>query len=156
MDLIIKIVAKYLFVLIGPIAAYVFWKADALSRKTLILRGIVVLVLGIVLAKGAGALYFEPRPFVTLHRAPLFPHEADNGFPSDHTLLVFACAFLLYPFNKRAAGASMVVGAMVGGARIAALVHSPLDIATSTVFALISGVVAAKAIKLPQPQTPEG
>jgi undecaprenyl-diphosphatase len=156
MNTLITIAGKYLFVLIGPVAAYVFLKADAAWRKTLLLRGIMVLVTGIVLAKGAGALYFEPRPFVTMHRQPLFPHEADNGFPSDHTLLVFSCAFLLYPINKRAAGAAMLIGAFVGAARVAALVHSPLDIAASIGIALLTGLAAAKIIKLPHNVAPEG
>lgn len=139
--------AKYLFVAVFLCVAASFWKATPSQRRTLVLRGLVVALLSVIFAKGAGALYEEPRPFVVLHVAPLIPHEPDNGFPSDHTLLVFACAFLLAPFMRSTSFVAILIGVAVGGARIASHLHSPLDIAASILFALVGNVVAGLLIR---------
>jgi len=81
------------------------------------------------------------------HVAPLIPHDADNGFPSDHTELVFACAFLLLPFSRRVSAAAGIVGAAVGAARIASLLHSPLDICAGIGFAGIANVAACAIVR---------
>jgi undecaprenyl-diphosphatase len=107
------------------------------------------LILAVVLAKGGGALYNEPRPFVVQHIAPIVPHDADNGFPSDHTLLSFACAFLIFPFSPRAAGPALLIAATVAMARIASLLHSPLDIVASILMAAVANIIAWKAIPIP-------
>jgi len=78
---LIIICAKYLFAAIPLILIYVFWQISNAQRRVLLLRGLLVCILAVVLAKGGGALYNEPRPFVVQHIAPLIPHEADNGFP---------------------------------------------------------------------------
>ena len=150
MNTVIAICAKYLFVLIAPLFALVWFQSSASDRKTLVMRGAVLLIVGVLMAKGAGALYFEPRPFVSLHRQPLIPHEADNGFPSDHTLLVFGCAFLIFPFMRPMGIAAAGIGVLVASARVAALVHSPLDIVTSIGIAAAASLLAARLL----PRTP--
>jgi undecaprenyl-diphosphatase len=146
---LIVISAKYLFVLIPLILLGVLWPLSAAQRRVLILRGIVVLIIGVILAKGGGALYNEPRPFVVQHVSPLIPHDADNGFPSDHTLLAFACAFLLFPFSRRAAIVAVLIAAAVGVARIACLLHSPLDIIASILMAAVANVIAWLVVRIP-------
>jgi len=146
---LIIICAKYLFITVPLLLLYVFWTLSNARRKTLLLRGIVVCILAVILAKGGGALYNEPRPFVVQHVAPLIPHEADNGFPSDHTLLCFACAFLLMPFSPRAIGPVLLIAVTVALARIASLLHSPLDIVASIFMAAIANSIAYFAIREP-------
>ena len=153
--------AKYLFVAIPLIVLWVFWTLSPADRRLLLLRGLVVLVIAVALAKSGGALYTEPRPFVVQHTAPLIPHDADNGFPSDHTLLAFACGFLLYPIASRAAGPALLIAATVGAARIAALLHSPLDIVASILMAAVANLIAWKVIRDPAdaasaPNAPKG
>jgi len=146
---LIIICAKYLFIAIPLLLLYVFWTLSNAQRKTLVLRGLIVCILAILLAKGGGALYNEPRPFVVQHVAPLIPHEADNGFPSDHTLLCFACAFLLVPFSPRMIGPALLISVTVALARVASLLHSPLDIVASIVMAAVANVIAFVAIREP-------
>ena len=144
---LIILCAKYLFAAIPLILLYVFWQLTNAQRKLFLLRGLVVCTLAILLAKGGGALYNEPRPFVVQHVAPLIPHEADNGFPSDHTLFCFACAFLLIPFSPRAIGPALLVAVTVCLARIASLLHSPLDIVASILMAALANIVAYRVIR---------
>lgn len=137
----IVICAKYLFVLAPLLFAFVF-AAQPQARRSLLIRGVLALVIAVVLAKIGGALYEEPRPFVVRHVAPLIPHEPDNGFPSDHTLVCAVCAFLILPLSRPLAIAAGVVTLTVGAARIAALIHSPLDILASISFAAIAAFAA--------------
>ncbi len=154
MDELILFCAKYLFAAIPLILLFVFWQISWEQRKLLILRGILVLILALVLAKGGGALYFEPRPFVVQHTVPLIPHDADNGFPSDHTLLCFACAFLIIPFAPRAIGPALLIAATVGMARIASLLHTPFDIVASILMAALANFIAWKVVRDPADAAP--
>ncbi len=146
--------AKYLFVLTPLLALAVFWKCSAANRKTMFVRGLIVLMVGVVLAKAGGALYFEPRPFVVHHVAPLIPHDANNGFPSDHTLLTFGVGFLLFPFSRRVAAIAVLVAATVGLARILCLLHSPLDIGASILMAAVGNLIAWQAVRRKESMVP--
>jgi undecaprenyl-diphosphatase len=135
-----------LFVLSPLIVGWVFWHAGSDDRRVLAIRGAAAMLLALLFAKGAGALYPEPRPFVVHHRVPLIPHAPDNGFPSDHTLLTFACAFLVLPFSLPAALAGMAVATAVGLARVASDVHTPLDFVASLLFAALANFLAWRLI----------
>ncbi len=133
------IAAKYLIVVPLLLLMWEFVRANSEQRRTLMRRGLLAGVIALALAKIGGAMYSEPRPFVAHHFTPLIPHEADNGFPSDHTLLAFTCVFLL--FAQGAMPWALLAGlfaAAVACARIASGLHSPLDIGASIVFAALA------------------
>ncbi len=134
---LLRVVANYLIAI--PLLAFVicFWLNPG-SRRDFLLRGVVVLVSGFLLAKIGGALIDDPRPFVALHRSPLIPHEADNGFPSDHTLLGVSLALLILPVTRWLSLVALVAAILVGCARVACLIHSPLDIVGSIGMAVIA------------------
>lgn len=151
MTALIVFCAKYLFVVPPLLVLLVFGKAAPEQRRAMLLRGLIVLAVAVVLAKIGGALYDEPRPFVVRHVAPLIPHAPDNGFPSDHTELSFCCVFLLVPFSLPVAGAASLVALAVGAARIASLLHSPLDIAASILFAAVANLIAGATVRPRRP-----
>jgi undecaprenyl-diphosphatase len=142
MNSLIVFGASYLVALCPIMVAYVLWKASPRQRRVLLLRIAIVTILGIAMAKTGGALYNEPRPFVLLHATPLVAHGADSGFPSDHSLVAFGCAFLILPYSVPLAGATFLIAALVGIARVASLLHSPLDIGASILFAGVANAVA--------------
>ena len=155
--MLIVFCAKYLFVVPPLLLLYALWRADNATRRQTILRGLIALGVAGGLAKGGGALYDEPRPFAALHLVPLIPHAADNGFPSDHTLLVFCCVFLLLPLSRPLAAASLVAACVVGAARVLCLLHSPLDIGASVVFAAASvgaAMLASRGLARPRSSAP--
>jgi undecaprenyl-diphosphatase len=134
--------AKYLVFLIC-LAAFIYWLTLPRKQKiNLAVFGIIVALVSLVLAKLGSALYYDPRPFVTHNVTPIYPHGADNGFPSDHTLLASFVAVSVYYLNKRLGIGLFVLAALVGIARIAGHIHSPIDIIGSMVFAIIGGLVA--------------
>ena len=139
--------AKYLVVVPPLVVAFVWLRSDSETRRLLFWRAAVVAAVSVLLAVAGGAVYHEERPFVLHHVLPLIPHPADNAFPSDHTLLSSACAFLVLPFRRWAFGANLALACVVGAARVACLLHSPLDIGASIVFGALANVAALAAIR---------
>jgi undecaprenyl-diphosphatase len=95
----------------------------------------------LALAKLAGKLYYDPRPFVHGACRAVVPHAADNGFPSDHTLLGAAMAAIVWRYSKLW---SVIIGLLtiaVGSARVVGCIHSPIDI----IGAFAIGIVGALA-----------
>ena len=128
----------YLFVVLGILLAWLQ------TRKNLRLQFVVATVLAgviaLILSRIANKLYYDPRPFVTEHVKPLIAHVADNGFPSDHALLTMTLTAITYLYNRKVAAAMLVLTIVVGGSRILARVHSPLDIGTGWVIGIVGAV----------------
>src|SRR5947209_4934856 len=93
--------AKYLFLFILATAVVWFFKQPRSKQKEILLYSIVSLPIIYAVLKIAALFYFDARPFVVGHFAPLLPHEPDNGFPSDHTILSAAAASIVFPYNKK-------------------------------------------------------
>lgn len=143
MDAVIVVVAQYFFLVSIAITAMTWLGLPAYRRWTLATAGITGGLAGLGLIALAGALYYDPRPFVIQHIHPLFAHAADNGFPSDHaTLTMFLAVCVL--FCSRPWGIVLAVNALlVGAARVLAHVHSPLDIAAGYVIGVVAAALAS-------------
>ena len=74
--------------------------SDFQRLRTLVLASIA-LPLVFLTSRVASLLFENPRPFLEHDFVPLITHAADNGFPSDHALLVFAVASVVLTFNKQ-------------------------------------------------------
>lgn len=142
--------AKYLIIFPLLLVCWEFWRATPEELRVMLRRGILAGILAVAFAKVGGAFYNEPRPFVAHHFTPLIPHEPDNGFPSDHTLLAFTCVFLLLaqlaiPELLLAA----LFGLVIASSRVRSGLHSPLDIGASIVFAAIAVGISALVFRRP-------
>lgn len=127
--------AKYLWWTIGLAALVYFLRQEREKQKEMILFAMFALP-AIYLAAGlAGAAYFNPRPFVAGNFTPLIPHDATNGFPSDHMLLSSALAALVFAFNKKMGMVLFAAAFLVGASRVYAGVHHWLDIFASFIIA---------------------
>ncbi len=78
--------ANYLWYAVIAIAVVLFFTLPRPKQIRLLMLAILVLPLGYLASVIAAALYYDPRPFVVGHFAPLIPHKPSNGFPSDHVL----------------------------------------------------------------------
>ncbi len=139
--------AKYLFAVVVALAVIYFFLQKRKVQKEMLLFAVVSLPITYIVAKIAGHFYFDPRPFVVQHVAPLIPHAATNGFPSDHALISFAFAALLFIFNKKWGLLAGLVAIVVGISRVYVRVHSPIDIVGSFVIALSVAALVANIIK---------
>ena len=101
------------------------------------LCAVIALPLTYIVAKIISNFYYDPRPFVVGQFTPLLPHAADNGFPSDHTLLSSAVAAVIFFFHRKLGAFLFVVAFMVGMARVFAGIHHSVDIFGSMVIALV-------------------
>jgi undecaprenyl-diphosphatase len=120
--------AKYLYLVIALVALVYLFRQPQELRYKIVLCALLALPLTYVVAKIASLLYYDPRPFVVGHFVPLLPHDADNGFPSDHTLLGSALAAVIYFFNRRIGIILLVIALGVGIARVLAGIHHMVDI----------------------------
>lgn len=134
--------AKYLLFFILGIAFGLFLRQPRVRQKEMVIAGALMSGVGFALSRIAGALYNDPRPFVTEHILPLIPHVADNGFPSDHALLGAVVAMIVFHFNRRLGVFLLILTLCVGVSRVLARVHHPIDIVGSFGIALLaSGLV---------------
>src|SRR5712692_2309897 len=141
-DLLILVAAKYLFIAI-PLLAFAYWLRSPLpTKKYLVVLGVLVGISALAVGRLIAHFYFDPRPFVTHHITPLIPHEPDNGFPSDHTLLSATIAAVVTTCSLPMGAGLWVLTAIVGIARIVAGLHTPLDVGGSVVIATALTIVA--------------
>ena len=132
MDTVIVYIAKYAFVVSFIVAACVWLRLPSRKKTELLSWGALGGALAYILVKVAGALFYDTRPFVVDHTAPLFAHPADNGFPSDHTALTMFLALI-------------VLSLLIGASRVAAGIHTPLDIIAAVAIAAFAALATRPA-----------
>lgn len=146
--------AQYLFYLVAVLGvAGLLTLPSPMRWQSLVVLGIAG-VIGLIFIKLGGTLYDNPRPFVVEHIKPMFPHPADNGFPSDHTALTMVIATTVWLYRRRFGLVLGVLSVLVGTARVLAHVHHPLDIAGAIVMAWVAVAIAAWLVPLIVPHIP--
>lgn len=142
LQILIVLCAKYLIALPVVVALYIAWTLPARERTSFIATTVLAGIVAYGAAKLGSHFYYDPRPFVSDGIAPLIAHAADNGFPSDHMLLAATLASATVLYEKRTGLILWVVALFIGGARVLAGIHHPIDILGS---ALIGGAAARLA-----------
>ena len=145
MDALIVYIAKYAFAVSFVIAAVVWLRLPRRQKTELLAWGVLGGALSYVLVKMAGAVFYDTRPFVADHTAPLFPHPADNGFPSDHTALTMFLALIVLRYSRRWGIVLIVVSLLIGASRVVAGIHTPLDIIAAVAIAAAAALVTRPA-----------
>lgn len=137
MGTILILMGKYLYLVVILLGIMYTLLQPRETQKKIIILALVTLPLSYIVAYIAGKLYYDPRPFVTEHIKPLIAHVANNGFPSDHTLISSAIAVLIFMCNKKWGIFLGVLALLVGVGRIYARIHSPIDVAGSMVISIL-------------------
>ena len=113
MNTLVVAIAQYLLFLILVAATVIWLYLPRQDKVGLAAQAIVSLVIAVVLIKVAGVIHADPRPFaVDPSIKPLFPHPADNGFPSDHTALAVTIS-LLVMIHRRWLGAVLLAASIM-------------------------------------------
>jgi undecaprenyl-diphosphatase len=148
---VIVFVAQYLLYIMAAGFA-VYWLAGENwpdGKVRLGATAVAGLVLALVFIYIASKLHSDPRPFVqNPSLKPLFPHPADNGFPSDHSTAagLIAAAVL---WRSRAWGALFGVAALlVAAARVLSHVHHVQDVVAGLAFGVIAFLIAWFVVRL--------
>lgn len=142
MDLVIILCAKYLIFLFGLAAFAYFLILSKKLKIKVIIFGIITTIIAFILAKIGSSLFYDARPFVSDHVTALFKYTADNGFPSDHTLLSASIAITIFAISRKWGIGFLIISIIIGTSRVLAHVHHPIDILGGIIFALIGGFFA--------------
>ncbi|SMB97210.1 phosphatase PAP2 family protein [Deinococcus hopiensis] len=132
-----------LFVLLGLLAVAAWLMRRQLTWKYAA-RVVVSLTVATVLTLLTNHLVLDPRPFVVEHYSPLAHASADNGFPSDHTLVAALFVGWAGWLNRRWSLAFALGLAAIILGRLAIGAHHSLDVLGSLVFAALGIFTASK------------
>lgn len=136
MHLIIIFLASYLhFIIVGITILFLFF-LHGKARFNFVKVLLVSLGAVFIISRSLNKFIISPRPFVHEKFSPLIFHIPDNGFPSEHTLLVITLALSVYYFNKKVGILLLILGVLVGVGRILAGVHHLLDILGSIIISI--------------------
>lgn len=138
--------AQYLIFIIIAIGIAFFLHRPNQEKKELLVFAFITLPIIFIISRICAALYFNPRPFVNNQFLALIPHEANNGFPSDHTLLSSAVAAIIWHFNKKIGSLLMVLALIVGLARVYVGVHHYVDIFTSILISFFVVIIIERFV----------
>lgn len=140
-DTIIQLIANYFFILPVLYGAYILLRLPK-NRGEVLLRGALAGITALIIDKSSGLVYYHERPFEAMGTNALAVNPSNNSFPSDHALLVFTAAFIVWIATKnwRLGLALAACGVVVGWSRVAAMVHYSVDIMGS--FAISAAMVA--------------
>lgn len=146
MDSVIIFAAKYLYLII--VASGIIIIVITKERFKLLKTSLLSLSLALILGKVLNHIITNPRPFVVENVIPLIPHAPDNGFPSDHTLLVAAIAGIIFTKNKKLGLILFLLAILIGVARVIAKVHYPVDVIGSIIIASFSVYISPQLLNI--------
>lgn len=142
MEFIIHLIADGTLVPIVLIGVYVLiYKIPVKNRYVVYSRVLMAGLTTLLLAKYMATLWqpTSERPFQILGVEPGAAYLPNPGFPSDHAILAFSILFAVW-FETRAKRWTLVLALFVGLlciGRVAALVHTPLDILGGLIAAMV-------------------
>lgn len=130
--------AEYFFLASFIIASIFFFRQKFNEQRRIIIIGLLSFALGCFLAFVGNLLYDNPRPFVIDGFTPLIPHGADNGFPSNHALLVSLLAAIFWQFDRKVSLLLWLVALTVSISRVYVGVHHSIDVLGSMFIAILA------------------
>lgn len=113
-------------------------------------KALIALPIAFLLGRLANLFISSPRPFVVENIQPLIAHIPNNGFPSEHTLLVATISALVYTESKVVGVILGVLAISVGIARVLANVHHSVDVVGSVGIAVFAVVISSYLVSLLQ------
>ncbi len=115
-----------------------------LSRRFRNQRGAFLAGVSALAALGLGQLigkaFPRPRPYLSHTVNQLIPRSLDNSFPSDHAILGFAVAVMVWRYNRRVGTALLVLATLLALARVFVGAHYPGDVLGGAVLGTLTSV----------------
>ena len=146
-DALVVFTAKYLLFILASIFVIVTFLSRTSIRNSIIKLAVFAFPLAYIMALIASSFFYDTRPFVVKHVQPLIPHQPDNGFPSDHTLLGMVAAASVFVYRRNVGMLLALLAILVGVSRVIAKVHHPVDIIASIGIAIAATFLAWIIIK---------
>ncbi len=133
--------AAYMYYEILFLVAVFIWKQRKSGYMKYIVGFICMGVISYILSKIGAHFIHDTRPYIQYKLTPLMHVATDNGFPSDHTLLVMCSAVFVSFFAKKTGWFLFVLAILVGFARVYVAAHHPLDVIGSMAIVLIASLL---------------
>jgi undecaprenyl-diphosphatase len=129
----------YVFAL-ALVALWFSWRPR--NQRGALLAGVSALVaLGI--GQLIGKAFPRPRPYLGHAVNQLIPRSLDTSFPSDHAILGFAIAVMVWRYNRRAATALLALATLMAVARVFVGAHYPGDVLAGVVLGALTSIALA-------------
>jgi len=145
-EIIIFLATKLHVIIVVTVLVYILFLYKEKRNQTLLLA-LLTLPVAFIFGKVASLFIDNPRPFVVEGITPLIQHIADNGFPSDHTLLATTLACIVFVYNKPLGAILLGLSILVGVSRVLAGVHHYLDVSGSVLIAVFATYLATVVIQ---------
>ena len=142
LDAVMIASAKYLPIVfaLALIALYLSWRP--LNQRGAFLAGVsALLALGI--GQLVGKAFPRPRPYLSHTVNQLIPPSLDTSFPSDHAILGFSVAVMIWRYNRRVGAALLVLATIMAIARVFVGAHYPADVLGGAILGSVVSVALA-------------
>jgi undecaprenyl-diphosphatase len=143
LDQVVIFCAVYLiWVLIAALLIYFLWYRRDIK---VIGASLVTFIFGrLIFAEIIQLLFYRARPFIAHSVTQLVPKNVAASFPSGHTASIVAMGAGIYPYYKKTGITIMILGILVGFARVVAGLHYPGDVLGGIVVGLVAGLFVQK------------
>ena len=138
----VQFIADYLVIPIALVGLVVLVMVPKNQRHQVWGRAVLAGFVALLFAKIISLLCQGERPFEVLGVAPGAAFLPNPGFPSDHALLVFTVAFVVWATTKHMvlAGVLLCAAILVSVGRVLALVHTPADVVGGFLCAVLAAI----------------
>jgi undecaprenyl-diphosphatase len=134
--------AKYLPVVFALALAGLWLSWRARNQRAALLGGVSALI-ALGLGQLIGRALPRPRPYLSHTVNQLIPPSLDTSFPSDHAILGFAVAGMVWSYNRRAGAALLVLAGLMAIARVFVGAHYPGDVLGGAVLGALTSLALA-------------
>lgn len=142
LDAVMIAAAKYLPVVfaLALVALWLSWRVR--NQRAALLAGVSALI-ALGLGQLIGKALPRPRPYLSHAVNQLIPPSLDTSFPSDHAILGFAVAVMVWRYNRRAGIALLVLATLMAIARVFVGAHYPGDVLGGAVLGAATSLALA-------------
>ncbi len=138
-DALMVFVAKYspIVIAIALVLLWIRWRRDS-QRASGLAASAALIALG--LGQLIGKAFPRARPSDVLPTHLLLPRSLDTSFPSDHAILVFAVAAVVFAWDRRWGSAMIAFALLTAFARVFVGMHYPGDVIGGAVLGSVVGI----------------
>ncbi len=131
--------AKYLPLVfaLALVGLWASWRSP--NQRGAFLAGVSALI-ALGLGQLIGKAFPRPRPYLNHAVNQLIPRSLDTSFPSDHAILGFAVAVMVWRYNRRVEAALLVLATLLAMARVFVGAHYPSDVLGGAVLGALTSV----------------
>jgi len=146
----------YFAIILGCMVMMALWTGTRNPQKRRhIQKGVMVASSSLGTAQGMVEIinnfWQRPRPFQELDVNLLFYPPTDPSFPSNSASVLFAMAWGIFLYDRKAGSALLAIAAVMSFSRIYVGIHYPLDIAGGIVLGLLVALFFTALFRLLDP-----